>query len=78
MRMYYAVLVCLLWVIVHFLAAHVYVRWCVPPTWYGLFMTPFVASAPHCTGIRWVLNISSDKMVAMWSAVGLFVIAMVL
>lgn len=71
----YGVAFYLMWIALHFLSSHLYVWWCLPASVYGIFMTPFAASASHCNGIRWVINTSAEKMTAMWVGIGACVTA---
>ena len=32
----------LIWIVVHYLSAHLYTRWCVPPTIIGFILAPFL------------------------------------
>lgn len=38
----------LLWIFLHYVASHLYVKLCVPNTIIGFIMSPFMTSTPHC------------------------------
>jgi hypothetical protein len=58
-----------LFVLLHVLSSHLYVHLCVPTTLYGMLMTPFMTAAPHCTALRWVMNVTADKMAVVCTIV---------
>ena len=64
-----------LWIMAHFIASHLYTKWCVPLTWSGFLMSPFVAPMPHCQAARWVISTGGDIMVHMWVLVGVWLIS---
>ncbi len=63
------------WTLLHFLAAHLYVVFCVPPNLYGLMMSPFLVPTPHCTAFRWMISEGSQIVLTMWSMGGTCLIA---
>lgn len=60
----------LLWILMHYVASHLYIHWCVPATVIGLLMSPFMAASPHCYALRWLINTGGSSIVIMWSFVG--------
>ena len=44
----------LMWITLHYVTSHLYVRLCVPLTWLGFMLSPFTAVSPHCQGFVWV------------------------
>ena len=58
------------WIVVHYLSSHFYVKWCVPPTFMGFIMAPFLVASPHCTGLRWVITTGGQQIVTMWTVIG--------
>lgn len=63
------------WTLLHFLAAHLYVIFCVPLDLYGLILSPFLIPTPHCTAFRWMISEGSQIVLMMWSMGGTFLIA---
>jgi hypothetical protein len=42
-----------LWIILHFIAPHLYVYFCTPATFVGFITSPFIAPAPTLDNIHW-------------------------
>ena len=60
----------LLWVILHYVAAHLYVRFCVPDTIIGFLMSPFIVTTPYCHCLRWVVFNGAVIISQMWVLIG--------
>ena len=58
------------WILLHYVTAHLYVRYCASPTWYGFMISPFLISAPHCIAMRWVFSKGGTVIEGMWILVG--------
>jgi hypothetical protein len=63
----------ILWMILHFVSANLYVYYCAHMSLFGFLMSPVLASAPHCRAIRWVLNSGAQSIDAMWIVLGTWV-----
>ena len=63
----------LFWIIIHYLAAHAYVKYCVPTEIFGFIMSPFLISAPHCKAMRWVIHNGGNTIDNMWVIFGTWV-----
>lgn len=61
------------WILIHYFSVHLYAKICVPSTFSGFLMSPLMAPAPHCVGLRWAMNTGGDSVSAMWLLVGLAV-----
>ena len=68
----------LLWILMHYIASHLYVYWCVPATIMGLIMSPFLVPAPHCYGLRWIIYQGGNSIIVMWSFIGFWLIGKIL
>ena len=68
----------LLWVSMHYIASHLYVSWCVPSNLMGLIMSPFMAPAPHCFGLRWLIYQGGNSIMVMWSIFGVWLLSFIL
>lgn len=68
----------MLWVTMHYIAAHLYVYWCVPATVVGIIMSPFLVPAPHCYGLRWAVYHGGNSIIAMWTIIGVWLLARIL
>jgi len=60
----------LLWIFLHYIASHSYVKFCTPNTISGFIISPFLTSSPHCNGLRWVINSGSNVINNMWLLLG--------
>lgn len=59
-----------LWILLHFVGSHAYVKWCVPFTVVGFIVSPFIAPSPHCQAFRWIINTGGNNINAMWLIMG--------
>ena len=59
-----------MWITAHYVAAHMYARWCVPATIVGFITAPFLVPAPHCQALRWTIYTGGEKIFAMWVVIG--------
>lgn len=53
-------------VLIHFVSPHLYVHFCTPVSWKGLFMSQFLVISPHCQLIRWAINFSGHVLNNLW------------
>ena len=60
------------WIIVHYIASHLYVYYCVPWSPLGIVWSPLIISAPHCTAMRWCVQNGAAITNGMWLALGAF------
>jgi len=63
-----------LWMLIHYLSAHLYVRFCAPGTMFGFLLSPFMAAAPHCQALRWGLYNGGNSIISMWVTIGLWLL----
>lgn len=63
----------IMWIIAHYAAAHAYIYTCVPATIRGFLLSPFIAPAPHCYALRWVIQMGGNSISAMWIILGLWI-----
>ncbi len=66
------------WIVAHFTVSHLYVRLCVPMSWYGLAVSPFVAPQPHCQAFRWIIYTGGDTICHMWILFGGYVCSQIM
>ena len=52
--------------LIHYIAPHLYVHFCVPYTVSGFFLSQFMVITPQCQCIRWSLSVSSYLLNNMW------------
>jgi hypothetical protein len=65
----------LLWILLHFISAHMYILFCTPNKITGFIMSPFMAAAPHCQALRWGLYNGGNSIVSMWLTVGVCIMS---
>jgi len=59
-----------LWIFLHYVSSHLYVKFCVSNTMLGFFMSPFMTVAPHCQGLRWIIHTAANVINNMWIVLG--------
>ena len=68
----------LMWIILHYLAVHLYPIYCAPLTITGFILSPFMVSAPHCVAMRWLVTQGANVIITMWVAIGAYAIQLML
>ena len=63
----------LLWILLHYVASHLYVKLCVPCTLFGFIMSPFMTATPHCQGLRWIVYNAANMINNMWIIFGAWI-----
>ena len=67
----------MLWICLHYFAAHLYIKFCVPNTFLGFIMSPLMISTPHCQGLRWIVYNAANIINNMWILVGTWISSMI-
>tara|TARA_Y200000002_G_scaffold382988_1_gene402416 strand:+ start:2040 stop:2384 length:345 start_codon:yes stop_codon:yes gene_type:complete len=62
------------WVVLHYVATHLYARMCTPLTIMGFIASPFLVPAPHCQGLRWLIYKGGEQILAMWVLFGAYLL----
>lgn len=60
----------LLWILLHFAASHMYIKFCVPSSFFGFIISPFMTASPHCQGLRWIIYTGANTINNMWVILG--------
>jgi len=63
----------LLWIILHYIASHLYVKYCVPNSLFGFIISPFMVSTRHCMAIRWIIYHGANSIDTMWIILGTWI-----
>jgi hypothetical protein len=63
MSSYWVFLMC---IGLHFVLPRIYIYACIPFTFVGILLSPFMAQSPHCKAIMWALNTSIDTIQKMF------------
>jgi hypothetical protein len=62
----------------HFFASHLYIKFCVPLSFMGFIVSPFMTATPHCQGLRWIIFNGANMINNMWLIVGSWVCSILL
>ena len=68
----------LLWICLHYVASHLYIKLCVPNTIVGFLMSPFMTATPHCQGLRWIVYNAANMINNMWLILGAWICSTIL
>jgi len=68
----------LLWICLHYIASHLYIKFCVPSTIFGFIMSPFMTATPHCLGLRWIVYNAANMINNMWLVLGAWICSTIL
>jgi hypothetical protein len=68
----------IVWIFLHYIASHLYVKLCVPNTIIGFLMSPFMTATPHCQGLRWIVYNASNMINNMWLILGSWICSLLL
>ena len=60
------------WIIIHYIAANLYSHFCAELTIIGFIKSIFVAQAPHCIAMRWVIYNGGNMINSMWVTIAVW------
>lgn len=60
----------LFWIFVHIMSVNLYCYCCAYPSLYGFLISPFIAVAPHCRALSWLMTNSITSINNMWLTLG--------
>jgi hypothetical protein len=63
-----------LWILLHYVAAHLYVKFCTPLSIWGIIASPFLATMPQCSALRWLIHVGGSTITAMWLILGSYLL----
>jgi len=66
---YEAAGVFILWIIIHYIASNLYPKFCTELTFLGFIKSMFVAQAPHCIALRWIIYNGGIAINSMWISI---------
>jgi len=61
------------WIFLHMIAANLYPIYCAEWSIWGVIKSAFVAPAPHCQALRWVINNGGTMINQMWIVLGTWI-----
>lgn len=62
----------ILWILLHYIASHLYIYFCAQLTIWGFIMSPFLAPTPHCQAFRWAIYTGASAINSMWAVLGVW------
>lgn len=63
----------IMWIVIHYAAAHLYTALCAPKGILGFLTSPLLVPAIHCQALLWCLNRGSNTITTMWVIVGTYI-----
>lgn len=67
-----------IWILLHYFASHLYVKLCVPNTFFGFIISPFLITTPYCIGLRWLIQTGATSINNMWIIFGTWICSNIL
>jgi len=58
------------WVLVHYFSSHLYVYFCVPSGFTGLFSSFILTPSMHCQALRWAIYNGGINISLIWVVLG--------
>ena len=62
-----------LWICLHYVAANLYPNYCAETSVSGFIKSIFVAQAPHCIAMRWVIYNGGVAINSMWISIAIWI-----
>lgn len=62
------------WILIHYISTHLYLKYCVPESFTGFLLSPFMVTAPHCIALRWSIYNGAINIINMWNIIGSWLI----
>lgn len=62
----------IMWIVLHYIAANLYARYCAEYSLFGLIKSIFIAEAPHCMAMRWMIYHGGAAIHTMWVSIGIW------
>lgn len=62
----------IMWIVLHYIAANLYARFCAEYSLFGLIKSIFIAEAPHCMAMRWMIYHGGAAIHTMWVSIGIW------
>ena len=63
----------ILWISIHYIASNLYPKFCAELSMLGFVKSIFVAQAPHCIALRWIIYNGGLAINSMWISIGMWV-----
>jgi hypothetical protein len=62
------------WIIMHYIASHAYIYFCVPESLTGFLISPFLVPTPHCSLLRWAIQQGGENINLMWIVLSAWIV----
>jgi hypothetical protein len=62
-------LIYIIWIVLHYISSHLYVKWCVPSGIIGFMVSPFLTQSVHCRALRWGIATGAQTIQSMWAII---------
>lgn len=62
----------ILWIVIHYIASNMYAKFCAEVGVVGFIKSIFVAQAPHCIAMRWIIYNGGNVINNMWLSIGVW------
>lgn len=60
------------WIILHFIASHCYLHYCVGYGYLDIIFSTIYVSTPFCQGLNWLIYNGSKNIITMWFLFGTY------
>jgi hypothetical protein len=60
----------IIWILLHMIASNLYPMYCAELSFFGIIKSAFIAPAPHCQAMRWVIHNGGNVITQMWVVLG--------
>jgi len=64
----------IIWVVVHYISAHIYTKICAPSGLSGFILSFILAPSPYCYTLRWIIFTGGNYITTMWVILGMWII----
>ena len=71
---FHSILVYVSWILVHYMASHMYIYFCVPKGIYGIFASFVLSPSMHCHALRWAIYNGGIHISLIWILLGSVVV----
>lgn len=66
-----------LWVVAHYISAHLYANYCTKPTVFGFITSPFLTMSPQCQAGRWIIYNGAYTINVIWMLLAKWIVNIV-
>ena len=63
------------WIAIHYLCSQLYVYYCVPYAWHGIFASQFLSLTHRCNAFHMIIYEAGNVLYGMWIVLGAWTVA---